>query len=145
MAASVLVIDNDSQVREWLCAALEIDGHAAVGAGTYSEAIAQLRWAPVDLAISDGFTAVGLAGVSTLHRLFPTLRMVVMSGGVSHQASLSLPHQALSILPKPCPLHTILETVRQTLTVAPDNPMQEILERGRFDFLTTMMLLSERT
>ena len=145
MAASVLVIDNDSQVREWLCAALETDGHAAVGAGTYSEAIAQLRWSPVDLAISDGFTAVGLAGVSTLHRLFPALRMLVMSGGVSHQASLSLPHQALSILPKPCPLQTILETVRQTLlTETPENPMQEILERGRFDFLTAMVLSSER-
>jgi DNA-binding NtrC family response regulator len=144
MAASVLVIDNDSQVREWLCAALEIDGHAAVGAGTYSEAIAQLRWASADLAISDGFTAVGLAGVSTLHRLFPALRLLVMSGGVSHQAALSLPHQALSILPKPCPLQTILETVRQTLTEAPENPLQEILERGRFDFLTTMVLSAAR-
>lgn len=144
MAASVLVIHNDSQVRELLCAALEMDGHAAVGAGNYSEAIAQLRWAPVDLAISDGFTAVGLAGVSTLHRLFPALRLLVMSGGVSCQTSISLPHHTLAIFPKPCPIQTVLNTVRHTLTEALDTTLQEILERGRLDFLTTMVLSSAR-
>ncbi|MCC2641959.1 MAG: Response regulator receiver domain [Nitrospira sp.] len=143
MTTSVLVIDNDCQVREFLCAALELDGHAAVGAKTYAEAIAQLRWSMVDLAISDGFTGVGLAGVSTIHRLFPTLRMLVMSGGVSDHACVPLQDRTLSILPKPCPVRTILETVRCTLMEIPENPMRDIIERGRFDFITSILLSSE--
>jgi DNA-binding NtrC family response regulator len=144
MPGSVLVIDNDSQVREWLCAALETDGHTAVGAATYPEAIAQLQWSPVDLAISDGFTAIGLAGVSMLHRLFPDLRLLVMSGGVSAPASIPLSHDTLSILPKPCPIQTVLNTVRHTLANVWDSPLREILERGRLDVLTMMALSSAR-
>ena len=39
MASKVLVIDNDSQVRGMVCAALERDGFVTVGVGSYSEAI----------------------------------------------------------------------------------------------------------
>lgn len=144
MAASILVINSDSHVRKALCAALEVDGHAAVGASTYYEAILQLRRTSTDLAISDGFTAVGLAGMSTLHRLFPMLRMLVMSGGVSRHASISLSHPLLSILPKSCPMQTILGAVRQTLAEISTNPLQSILECGRFDFFTSTVLPSAR-
>ena len=70
MAITVVVIDNDRQVRKFVYAALEMEGYTAVGVGTYREAVQQLRWSPADLAVSDGFTADGLSGVSMLHRLF---------------------------------------------------------------------------
>ena len=71
MASKFLVIDNDSQVREMVCEALDRDDFVTVGVGSYSEAIEQLSWSPADLAISDGFTTDGVTGASHLHRLFP--------------------------------------------------------------------------
>jgi len=82
MGRNVMVIDNDCQGRQVVCAALERDDFVAVGVASYPEAVEQLCWSPADLAISDGFTADGLSGVSFLHRLFPRLRPVVLSGGV---------------------------------------------------------------
>ncbi|MBA3753195.1 MAG: response regulator [Nitrospira sp.] len=144
MAASVLVIDNDPQVREFLCTTLASDGYAAAGVSSYPEAIARLQKNPVDLAITDGFTALGLAGVSALHRLFPALRLLVMSGSVSDYASVPFSSRLLSILPKPCPVRTILRVVSGALMPTTVDPMQDILERGRFDVLTTLALSQER-
>ena len=78
MASKVVVIHNDRQVREVVCAALEDDGLGGSGGGSYPEAIQQLGWSPADLAISDGFMSDGVTGVSLLHRMFPRLRLVVL-------------------------------------------------------------------
>ncbi len=39
MPSKVVVIDNDRQVRDVVCAALEDDGLVAVGVGSYAEAL----------------------------------------------------------------------------------------------------------
>jgi hypothetical protein len=57
---------------------------------------------------------------------------------------LGLSHHTLSILPKPCPIQTVLTTVRHTLANVWDSPLREILERGRLDVLTTMVLSAAR-
>jgi len=135
MASKVVVIDNDSQVREVVCAALEQEGFVTVGVGSYPEAIEQLSWSLADLAISDGFTTDGVTGASLLHRLFPTLRLLVLSGSVAHKLEISFSTHCLSILPKPCSLQALRQAVRQTLTSEEDACLQEIIDRGRFGFL----------
>jgi DNA-binding NtrC family response regulator len=140
MAEDVLIIDNDFQVREFPCATLSSDGYAAVGVSSYSEAIARMTTHPVELAITDGFTALGLAGVSVLRRLFPALHMLVMSGSVPAYATVPFSSRLLSILPKPCPISTILKVVNSVLGPKTVDPLQEIWERGRFDVLSTLAL-----
>ena len=135
MPSKVLVIDNDCQVRGVVCAALEHDGFVAVGVRSYTEAIEQLTWSPADLAISDGFTSDGVTGVSLLHRLFPRLRLLVLSGGVAHRMKMSFPTHALSVLPKPCSLRTLRQAVREALSMEVDAFLREIFERGRLGFL----------
>jgi CheY-like chemotaxis protein len=144
MTPNVLVIDNDPQVRELFCAMLASDGYTAAGVTSYPEAIAYLHKGTVDLALTDGFTALGLAGVSALRRLFPSLRLLVMSGSVSDHASIPFSSRVLSILPKPCPARMLLSVVRGVLWRTTVDPLQEILERGRFDLLMTLHLSPER-
>ena len=135
MASKVVVIDNDSQVRGVVCAALEQDGFVAVGVESYPDAIEQLSWSPADLVISDGFTTEGVTGVSHLHRLFPTLRLLVLSGSVAHKLEIPFSTHCLSILPKPCSVQALRQAVRRTLTSEVDTCLQEILDRGRLGFL----------
>ena len=94
-----------------------------------------LTWSPADLAISDGFTSDGVTGVSLLHRLFPRLRLLVLSGGVAHRMKMSFPTHALSVLPKPCSLRTLRQAVREALSMEVDACLREIFERGRLGFL----------
>lgn len=140
MARSVVVIDNDEQVRQLVCAALEQDDFAAVGVASYPAAIEQLCWSPADLVISDGFTAAGISGVSHLHRLFPRLRHVVLSGGMTQK--LEVPFSGthcVMVLPKPCDLEVLHQAVHQALTRETDACLQEILERGRLGFWMVML------
>ena len=101
MTHQVLVIDNDPQVRKFLCATLSGDGYAAAGVSSYPEATTRLATYPVELAITDLFTALGLAGVSALRRLFPTLHVLVMSGSVSNYATIPFSSRLLSSFPSP--------------------------------------------
>lgn len=135
MASKVLVIDNDREVRNFVCAALEQDGFNAVGVGGYPEAIEQNSWSPADLAISDGFTSTGLTGVSLLHRLFPMLRFLVLSGSVVTQSEIPFFTHGLSILPKPYSISTLRHVVRQILVGEEDRCLQEIVDQGRLGFL----------
>ncbi len=144
LAESVLIIDNDPQVREFLCATLGSSGYAAAGVSSYPEAMARLTKHPVDLAVTDGFTALGLAGVSDAPRLFPSLRMVVMSGSVSDYATVPLASRLLLILPKPCPVPLILSVVNSVFGRTTVDPLQDIFDRGRFDVLTTVALSQDR-
>ena len=139
MAGKVIVIDNDSQVRGVVCAALEEDGFIAVGVESYPQAVEQLSWSPADLAITDGFTTEGLTGVSLLHRLFPSLRLLVLSGNVSRKMQIPFSTHCLSVLPKPSSLQTLRQAVRQTLSNEEDAYIQEILDRGRLGFLMAAM------
>jgi DNA-binding NtrC family response regulator len=139
MASKVVVIDNDSQVRGVVRAALKEDGFIAVGIGELSPSRAELSWSPADLAITDGFTTGSVTGASLLHRLFPSLRFLVLSGSVSRKLQIPFSSHCLSVLPKPCSLQTLRQAVRQTLTNEEDASIQEILDRGRLEFLMTAM------
>jgi DNA-binding NtrC family response regulator len=140
MAVTVIVIENDRQVQDFLCSILESQRYTAIRATSYEEALQKLRTSTVDLAVSDGFTANGLSGISVLHRLFPQLRMIVISGSVSNKAQIPLPAHLIHVLPKPCGVSEFLESVRHALGTIHDHPLQGILERGRLDFLASQLL-----
>ena len=92
MASKVVVIDNDRQVRDVVCAALEDDGLVAVGMGSYPEAIQQLCWSPADLAISDGFVGWGDGGLSPAPDVPQAApRRIVGRGGARDEDSLCHP------------------------------------------------------
>ncbi|HJR77660.1 MAG TPA: hypothetical protein VJ805_11820 [Nitrospiraceae bacterium] len=140
MAVTVIVIENDGQVRDCLCSILESRQYTAIGAATYEEALQKLGSSSVDLAVSDGFTANGVSGISLLHRFFPHLRLILISGSVSNKGELPLPAHRIHVLPKPCGVGVFLETVRYALADVHDQPLQAILERGRLDFLSSQFL-----
>jgi len=140
MAVTVIVIENDSQVQDFLCSILESQRYRAIRATTYEEALQKLGSSTVDLAVSDGFTANGLSGISLLRRSFPHLRLIVISGGVSNKAEIPLPTHLVHVLPKPCGVGEFLQTVRHALAESYDHPLQAVLERGRLDFLASQLL-----
>jgi DNA-binding NtrC family response regulator len=136
----VIVIENDSQVQDFLCSILESQCYRAIRAATYEEALQKLGSSPVDLAVSDGFTANGTSGISLIHRFFPHLRLIVISGSVSTKAKIPLPAHLVHILPKPCGVEEFLQTIRHALAENHDYSLQAILERGRLHFLASQLL-----
>jgi hypothetical protein len=55
--------------------------------------------------------------VSHLHRLFPRLRHVVLSGGMTQQLQVPFSGtRCVMVLPKPCDLEAIHQAVHQALT-----------------------------
>jgi DNA-binding NtrC family response regulator len=139
MAITVIVIEDDPAVRQFLCTTLQGDGYAPVGVGTYEEAIKKLAATSADLVISDGFTAHGVSGISTLHRRFPHLPVIVISGSIVNKRQVPLPPHLVHVLPKPFAANTILETVRHALIKNPDDHLQAIVECGRLEFLSAFV------
>jgi DNA-binding NtrC family response regulator len=140
MAVTVIVIENDSQVQDFLCSILERQRYTAIRATTYEEALHKLRSSTVDLAVSDGFTANGISGISLLHSFFPHLRLIVISGSVSNKAEIPLPAHLVHVLPKPCGVTEFVQTVRHALAEFHDHSLQAILERGRLHFVASQLL-----
>ena len=137
MAVTVIVIEDDPRVRQFLCTTLQREGDAAIGVGTYEDAITTLAAATADLVISDGFTAHGVSGISALHRHFPHLPVIVLSGSIVSKGQVPLPPHLVHVLPKPRAATAILDTVRRVLVSSPDDPLQSIIERGRLEFLSS--------
>ena len=138
MAVTVIVIEDDPPVRQFLCTTLQREGYAAVGVRTYEEAITTLAATTADLVVSDGFTAHGVSGISMLHRHFPHLPVIVLSGSIVSKGQIPLPAHLVHVLPKPSAATSILDTVRRVLVSSPDDPHQAIIERGRLAFLSSV-------
>ena len=142
MAVTVIVIESDSQVQELICLALGSEGYTARGVDSYDDAVRILRTSPADLAVCDGFTVGGLAGISMLHRLFPQLRLILVSESLLSKTEIPLPSHLVHVLRKPCVVTSLLEMVQHALVGLEESPLQEILERGRFDFFSSALLPS---
>jgi hypothetical protein len=140
MPSQILVIDNDFQVRELLVAALHPDGHHAAGVRSYPEAIAHLQQCRVDLAITDGYTARGWPVFPPSAGCSPSSDFSSYRGVCPTPWPCPKGPRGLTLLPKPCPLATMLAVVRHTLDPSPLEFVRAILERGRFDVLTRLAL-----
>jgi DNA-binding response OmpR family regulator len=86
--AKILVIDDDSGVREVMARALARDGHEVVTAADGNEGLSVARREPPDLVITDIFMPEreGLDTIMELRKWRPDLRIIAISGG-GHFAS----------------------------------------------------------
>jgi CheY-like chemotaxis protein len=82
-AATVLVVDDDPQVREMLEVCLTRAGYAVVIAGDGAEAQTRLAEGPIDLVLTDVFMPEcdGIELVRTAARHTPAPPIIAMSGG----------------------------------------------------------------
>ena len=81
--ASVLVIDDEAQIRRMLRRVLETEGYEVMDAADGSIGISLYRENPTDLVLTDIFmpNKEGLETIMTLKRDFPEVRILAMSGG----------------------------------------------------------------
>src|SRR5262245_8937309 len=80
--ASILLIDDDRQVRSVLRALLRLGGHAVREAGDGDEGLRHYRERRPDLVVCDLYMArtAGAETIRELHRLDPGVRLITMSG-----------------------------------------------------------------
>jgi CheY-like chemotaxis protein len=81
--ASVLVIDDEAQIRRMLRKVLETEGYEVMDAADGSKGINIYREHPTDLVLTDILmpNKEGLETIAALKRDFPEARIFAMSGG----------------------------------------------------------------
>jgi signal transduction histidine kinase/ActR/RegA family two-component response regulator len=107
---SVMVVDDDRDVREPLCAYLQRMGHSVRSAAGGVDALAQLAASPSDVVVSD-VAMPGLDGLQLCARLrseHPGLPVVLVSGTASHvEPELLTEAGAAALLAKPFTMRQI--------------------------------------
>ena len=83
--SSILVVDDENQIRLLVRETLEQAGHHVTEARDGKEALQQYRLAPVDLVIMDILmpNQDGLETTVSLRREFPDVKIIVITGGSS--------------------------------------------------------------
>lgn len=81
--ASVLVIDDDQEVREFLVTVLERAGHVVIAAVNGRDGVAMFRANPVQVVITDIIMPEkdGIETILDLRREHPDLKVIAISGG----------------------------------------------------------------
>lgn len=123
--ASILVIDDDPNLRDMMHRMLTRAGYDVLMAEEGAEGIETYRKSPTDLVITDLIMPgkEGLETIVDLRREFPDVKIIAISGG-----GLVGPHDYLNAarglgatasLSKPSDSRTILATIRETLGEPP--------------------------
>jgi CheY-like chemotaxis protein len=136
---SVLIIDDDDAIREYVGFMLEKDGCKVFEAVNGNDGIAVARKNPPDLIITDLVMPdkEGIETIREIKALYPACRIIAMSGSVNSDAYLSLARHlgAHSVLRKPFERTQLEEAVRQVLTVTEavdaDDVQDTIRSNGR--------------
>lgn len=121
MAQSILVVDDDTDVRELVCWMLKEDGYDAIPAGGGREALERLALHPPDLVITDVVMpdVDGFEVLLKLRLLAPGTGVLVMSGGGRIAPDLYLETArrmgAKAVLSKPFTRAEMLDAVHQAL------------------------------
>jgi two-component system, chemotaxis family, chemotaxis protein CheY len=119
---SVLVVDDEDQLRQLIREILEQAGYQVTEARDGKEAVLQYRRAPADVVIMDILMPGqdGLETTSALRREFPDVKIIAITGSSETIGILSFldvakmlgAHRALQ---KPFEMQTLLETVQAEL------------------------------
>jgi len=121
MSQSILVVDDDRDVRELVCRMLEQDGYQAVPANGGNEALEQLRLFSPDLVITDVVMPDmdGFEVLLKLRNLAPKALALVISGGgrIAPDIYLETARRlgARAVLRKPFTRAEILDAVHEVL------------------------------
>lgn len=120
--ASILVIDDDAQLRLFVRMMLELDGHSVAEASNGKAGILAFRRIKPDLVVCDVFMPDkdGLETIQELRGEDPQLKLVAMSGGWERGGRhdfLPVARQfgAIGLLAKPFDAATLTGTVSKAL------------------------------
>jgi DNA-binding response OmpR family regulator len=82
--ARILIIDDDDTLRGIIAKSLTHAGHTITQANNGRKGVAQFRANPTDLVITDLVMPEqeGMETIKILHRDFPTIPVIAMSGGL---------------------------------------------------------------
>lgn len=119
MNRSVLVVDDDSMIRDFLRLALEHAGFAVDEATDGLDALEKIRQNPPDLVIMDGIMPKmdGFAACQRLRSQEATadLPIIMLSGRIED----NIQTQATSYLSKPVSYKCLIEMIHRALEVKP--------------------------
>jgi len=120
--SSILVVDDEDQIRRLIRETLEQAGYHVMEARDGKEALQQYRLAPADLVIMDILMPDqdGLETTVTLRREFPNVKVIAITGGSDMIGILNFLDVAKmlgahSTLQKPFEMKTLLDTVEAEL------------------------------
>ena len=123
--ATILIIDDDTELRTVLRIGLMAAGYTVDMASNGQEGLNRYRAEPADLVLTD-MVMPGMEGVETilaLRREFPGLGIIAMSGGTTYSAhwlALAGLSGACHTLVKPFELPQLLTLVTKVLLANPD-------------------------
>jgi len=114
--ARILIIDDDDTLRGIIAKSLMHAGHSVSQANNGRKGVAMYRADPVDLVLTDMIMPEqeGIETIKILHREFPQLRIIAMSGGLEgSELYLNLTRRlgAACTLPKPFTLEQLKDAV----------------------------------
>ena len=119
---SILVVDDEDQLRHLIRETLEQAGYQVTEACDGKEALQQYRLAPADLVIMDILmpNQDGLEATATMRREFPNVKVIAITGGSDMIGILNFLDVAKmlgahSTLQKPFEMKTLLDTVQAEL------------------------------
>jgi len=119
---SVLVVDDEDQVRQLIRETLEQAGYQVMEARDGKEALQRYRQAPADVVVMDILMPDqdGLESTATLRREFPNVKVVAITGGSDMIGILNFLDVAKMLgarrtLQKPFDMKTLLDMVQAEL------------------------------
>ncbi len=125
--SSILVVDDEDQIRRLICETLERAGYHVTEARDGKEALSLHRLAPADLVIMDILMPDqdGLETTVALRRESPDVKIIVITGGsdmigILNYLDVAKMMGAHSTLQKPFEMKTLLETIQAELQARPD-------------------------
>ena len=120
--SSILVVDDEEQIRRLICETLERAGYHVTEARDGKEALLLHRLAPADLVIMDILMPDqdGLETTVALRQEFPDVKIIVITGGSDMIGILNYLDVATMLgahrtLQKPFEMKTLLETIHAEL------------------------------
>ena len=116
---SILIIDDDEQIRAFLRRVLEAAGYMVTEAPNGQEGLRQFRQTPTALVITDLFMPDrdGLEVTMALHRESPTVKIIVITGGSGQRDFLEVAKilGAHRTMRKPVTIAELLQAVQEEL------------------------------
>jgi DNA-binding NtrC family response regulator len=129
--ASIMVVDDDPGIVDWLCESLTSEGYSAHGATDPSEALERIKAKPFDLVISD-IEMPGMRGndlVKAIHKLRPQQPIILITAfGSIDLAVESVRAGATDFLAKPFRIEVLLLSIGRALR---ERQMQREITRLR--------------
>jgi two-component system chemotaxis response regulator CheY len=123
---SILVVDDEDQIRRLICETLERAGYHVREARDGKEALSLYRLAPADLVIMDILMPDqdGLETTVALRRESPDVKIIVITGGsdmigILNYLDVAKMLGAHSTLQKPFEMKALLETIQAELQTRP--------------------------